>query len=260
MDGPLPDPNLGVFETMLVLDGRPVELDAHLERLDVEPRRAVRASRCPRTRATSCSRRPATPALGRLRLDVSPAQGNAVRVADVDEAIVFPSFEQRARAGAWWRCPGGIGAHKWADRRLLEQAESDAGAASPLILDADDDASSRAPAAASSWCATACCSTPPADGRLLPGVTRARVIELAAAAGIEVRAGGAGPRAPARGRRGLHDRGRARRGAGRGACADCASGTRASSRRGSPPSCTASGSPEGADSSYTGSDGRRRIG
>src|SRR3954447_11852769 len=30
---PHADPDRGVFETMLVLEGRPVELDAHLERL-----------------------------------------------------------------------------------------------------------------------------------------------------------------------------------------------------------------------------------
>ena len=30
---PPPDPQLGVFETMLVHGGRPIELDAHFERL-----------------------------------------------------------------------------------------------------------------------------------------------------------------------------------------------------------------------------------
>ena len=33
-----PDPWQGVFETLLVLDGRPVELEAHLGRLDEQPR------------------------------------------------------------------------------------------------------------------------------------------------------------------------------------------------------------------------------
>ena len=33
--------------------------------------------------------------------------------------------------------PGWIGAHKWADRRLLERAEAELGAAVPLLVDAD---------------------------------------------------------------------------------------------------------------------------
>src|SRR3954451_1134668 len=37
-EGPRPDPCLGVFTTLLVLDGRPVELDAHLARLDASVR------------------------------------------------------------------------------------------------------------------------------------------------------------------------------------------------------------------------------
>lgn len=185
MDGPRPDPNLGVFETMLVLDGLPVELDAHLERLAASLAELFDLSAPSDARdlvfaAASDTR------LGRLRLDVSPAQGNAVRVADVDEAIVFPPFAGAVEL-ALVAVPGGIGAHKWADRRLLEQAESDADGASPLILDADDDALLESSRGSLFMVRDGVLWTPPADGRLLPGVTRARVIELAEAAGIEVR-------------------------------------------------------------------------
>ena len=78
-----------------------------------------------------------------------------MRVADVDAALVFPSFEHGARAGGLVAVPGGIGAHKWADRRLLEQAERDAGGAAPLIL-TPTARCSRPRAAACSWCATVC--------------------------------------------------------------------------------------------------------
>ena len=117
---------------------------------------------------------------------MSPNQGNAVRVADVDEAIVFPSFDQALEL-ALVAVPGGIGAHKWADRRLLEQAESDAAAATPLILDAGDHGLLETSRGSLFLVRDGVLLTPPVDGRLLPGVTRARVIEVAAAAGIEVR-------------------------------------------------------------------------
>ena len=185
MDGPLPDPNPGVFETMLVLDGLPVELDAHLARLESSLGELFGQS-LPADARDLVFASAADTALGRLRLDVSPNQGNAVRVADVDEAIVFPSFEQALEL-ALVAVPGGIGAHKWADRRLLEQAESDAAAATPLILDAGDHGLLETSRGSLFLVRDGVLLTPPADGRLLPGVTRARVIEVAEAAGIEVR-------------------------------------------------------------------------
>ncbi len=184
MDGPLPDSNLGVFETMLVLEGLPVELDAHLARLEASLGELFGLS-LPADARDLVFASAADTALGRLRLDVSPNQGNSVRVADVDEAIVFPSFDQVLEL-ALVAVPGGIGAHKWADRRLLEQAESDAAAATPLILDADH-ALLETSRGSLFLVRDGVLWTPPADGRLLPGVTRARVIEVAGAAGIEVR-------------------------------------------------------------------------
>lgn len=184
MDSPRPDPTAGLFETMLVLDGLPLELEAHLERLGTSLealfQQALPADARDLALAAASDTR-----LGRLRLDVSPAEGNGVRVADVDEALVFPAFEHGVELAAV-AVPGGIGAHKWADRRLLEQAEREAGEAVPLILDADGTLleTSRG----SLFLARdGVLSTPRLDGRLLPGVTRARVIELARTAGIEVR-------------------------------------------------------------------------
>jgi para-aminobenzoate synthetase/4-amino-4-deoxychorismate lyase len=62
--------------------------------------------------------------------------------------------------------PGGLGAHKWADRRLPD-------ALGPaLLLDADG------AVLEATWAsvATGDGRTPPADGRLLPGTTRARAL------------------------------------------------------------------------------------
>ena len=76
-------------------------------------------------------------ALGRLRLTVAP-NGCGELAADVPPAPVddprgLPGLGARRRSRAAGRA-GGTGAHKWADRRLLEPAE--ATGAVPLVLDA----------------------------------------------------------------------------------------------------------------------------
>jgi para-aminobenzoate synthetase / 4-amino-4-deoxychorismate lyase len=128
-----------------------------------------------------------TLALGRLRLDVipDPAGGLAatVKVAPVDPALVFPSWE-RATTLAAIVVRGGIGAHKWSDRRLLDQAQSDCGEALPLVLD-EDGAVLEVSRGNVFLVRDGSLVTPVTDGRLLPGVARRRVMEAAADAGIE---------------------------------------------------------------------------
>jgi para-aminobenzoate synthetase / 4-amino-4-deoxychorismate lyase len=184
IDGPLPEPDRGVFETMLVLRGAPVELDAHLARMGASLTELFGLP-VPSEAADLVFDAARDTELGRLRLDVSPQDGPGVRVADVDEALVFPSFERAVELVAV-AVPGGIGAHKWADRRLLEQAEHEAGDGVPLVVDADGKLleGSRGSLFLVSGEAL---FTPPDDGRLLPGITRARVIEIARTDGIDVR-------------------------------------------------------------------------
>jgi para-aminobenzoate synthetase/4-amino-4-deoxychorismate lyase len=81
---------------------------------------------------------------------------------------------------------GGIGAHKWADRRLLAAAESDLAPRVPLLRDGDGTVleASRGNVFA---VLQGVLVTPPADGRILPGVTRRRVLELATGLGLPVR-------------------------------------------------------------------------
>jgi para-aminobenzoate synthetase/4-amino-4-deoxychorismate lyase len=184
IEGPSPEPARGVFETMLVLQGRPVELGAHLARIEASLGELYGLP-LPADAPNLVLAAAGETELGRLRLDVSPQDGSGVRVADVDPSLVFPSFEHGVELLAV-SVPGGIGAHKWADRRLLEQAEREAGEGVPLVVDADGTLleGSRGSLFLVSG---GVLSTPPADGRLLPGITRARVIEIARAAGIEVR-------------------------------------------------------------------------
>jgi len=72
--------------------------------------------------------------------------------------------------------PGGIGAHKWRDRRLLDELTEGLGAV-PLILDLDGDVLEAAYANLFIVEGTHLV-TPPLDGRQLPGTVRARVLAL----------------------------------------------------------------------------------
>ncbi len=189
-DPVLPDRARGVFETLLILDGSPIELDAHLERLSASVQEIFGADLPPGARELALDR--ASPlTLGRLRLTVTPGPAaGVVRVdaiaATVDPEDLFPSW-QRAIALRPVVIHGGLGAHKWADRaRLARAGSSKAEGCLALVLDAGEQVleASRANVFAVEEDALV---TPPADGRILPGVARARAIGAARSLGVEVR-------------------------------------------------------------------------
>lgn len=206
-DGPLstahlprPDPARGVFETLLVVDGRPIELDAHLDRLATSVRELFGAPAMARVagparvlaEARAAEVAPTTegtsPALARLRLTVAPDGHGKLDVtavtAEVDPAAVFPD-DGRGLTLAPVTVSGGLGDRKWADRRLLTQVAELVDGALPLLVDAD---SSVLEAERANVFAVigGTLTTPPTDGRILPGIARARVIEIARELGTEV--------------------------------------------------------------------------
>ena len=157
---PRPDPALGLLETVRVVDGEAQHLDRHLGRLAASAAtlgHAVPDGLAGRARAAAAA---AGPGVHRLRLVVrdglaavaaGPAPA-AAPVADLGRVCV----------------PGGLGPHKWADRHAL--------GATALIVDADGLVLEATWATV--WIAEGGrLVTPPADGRLLPGVTRARLLE-----------------------------------------------------------------------------------
>jgi para-aminobenzoate synthetase/4-amino-4-deoxychorismate lyase len=174
---------------MLVLDGSPVELDPHLRRVSASVHELFGAELPPGTRELVQER--ASPlSVGRLRLTVAPRDngslGTAAVTAKVDPEDIFPSWE-RAIALRPFVVPGGLGGHKWADRDGLAWTEAgEAKGALPLVLDAGEEVleASRANVFVVEHGALL---TPVADGRILPGVARARAIETAGSLGIEVR-------------------------------------------------------------------------
>ena len=181
-DGPLPDPGQGVFETTLVTAGRPVALDAHLARLEASMRELYGRG-LPEDARSQVEAAADGIELGRLRLTVLPDGTASVRTADVDPAMVFPAEGVEVALIA---VPGGIGAHKWADRRLLDAAQAELGAL-PLVFDANTGEALEVARGNLFVVNDGVVSTPPTDGRLLPGVTRAQAIEVLHDLGVELR-------------------------------------------------------------------------
>jgi para-aminobenzoate synthetase / 4-amino-4-deoxychorismate lyase len=181
-DGPLPDPAQGVFETTLVSGGRALAVDDHLARLAASLRELY-GRELPDDARAQVEEGAAGLELGRLRLTVLPDGSSSVRVADVDPATVFPAEGVSVAPIA---VPGGIGAHKWADRRLLDAAAAELGAL-PLVIDADTGEALESARGNLFVVTGGAVATPPLDGRLLPGVTRAQAIQVVRDLGLELR-------------------------------------------------------------------------
>ena len=184
-----PDPAAGVFETVLVAGGRPVALERHLARLAFSVGELYGARLRPGLADELCH---LAADAGEARLRVSARPGGAsgteleleLELTELPVRGVPVALVPRALAG-------GLGAHKWIDRRLLNSLAVPVPGEDPdgeaLLCDLDG-----------LVLETARCSvfvvdrrqrllTPPTDGRILPGVTRARVLEQARALGVQTR-------------------------------------------------------------------------
>jgi len=178
---PRPDPAAGVFETLLVADGRPVALEQHLARLGASVA-ALYGAPVPGGLAEQVQARAAEAGDARLRVDLRP-RSRGVEVTFACSALA------RRRAPVQLcpvSLPGGLGAHKWSDRRLLDELAASV-EGEPLLCDLDG-------LVLESWRASVFAVepgpvllTPAADGRILPGVTRARAVRIALALGYDVR-------------------------------------------------------------------------
>lgn len=168
----------GIFTTVLVEDGVPRDLEAHVARLDASVRavhgRTVRAG------LDDAVRRKTAGSVGRqrLRIDAVP-RGDDVKVT-LDLGQVPPARET-------WRLEprvveGGWGAHKWIDRAGLDPSGD---ADDLLVLDADGSVLETGKASLFVVHDDGV-HTPALDGRLLPGTARARVVDRLATLGIPV--------------------------------------------------------------------------
>jgi para-aminobenzoate synthetase / 4-amino-4-deoxychorismate lyase len=176
-----PDRSLGIFETLLVSDGRVQAPEAHLDRLarSVTELYGLELPGDLLDSTVACARE--LSGAHRLRIDAIPDR-ERLRV----EFTTMP-LDPNA-AGAVVCTPvqlmGGLGGHKWSDRRLLDSLVGPG--LVPLLVDTDD--ALLEASFANVWLVEpGTVVTPPADGRLLPGVTRALLIALGPSNGLDVR-------------------------------------------------------------------------
>jgi para-aminobenzoate synthetase/4-amino-4-deoxychorismate lyase len=122
-------------------------------------------------------------ALARLRISFAPSTGVDVAVTDLAERPRSP-WRLVVR-----RVPGGWGEHKWQDRATLAiDPEADV---DPLLVD-EDDGLLETGRGNVFVARRGTVLTPPLDGRILPGVSRAAVLDLLPGLGIGRREGTVG--------------------------------------------------------------------
>jgi para-aminobenzoate synthetase/4-amino-4-deoxychorismate lyase len=162
---PRPDPAAGLYETVLIERGVPRHLDDHLARLAASLRALYRLPP-PRDLAERAEAAARGHERARLRIDVVPGEDATLIVTALGH---LPPARLRPVV-----LPGGLGPHKWRDRTLLESHEADDPATLPLLLDADGYLLETSRTSVVVEAADGGLYTPPADGRILPGVTAAR--------------------------------------------------------------------------------------
>jgi para-aminobenzoate synthetase/4-amino-4-deoxychorismate lyase len=139
-----PDPRRGVFETVLVRSGEPVNLEAHLRRLQARP-------------------------------EIPPLEGDgALRLTATGATFRPPERRALPIVLTPYTLPGGLGDRKWRDRDLLDALSCDG--TTPLLLDADGTVLEAA------WAAVLIrrgdrLYTPREDGRILPSTSRPPAIQ-----------------------------------------------------------------------------------
>ena len=169
--GPRPDPARGVFETVLVRQGVPVELDEHLDRLAVSLSEVYDVTLDPLAAEHARAVAATATGTGRLRILADPDGSLAISVSP-ERSTLATELQLSPFAIA-----GGLGPHKWRDRDLLEALAAQAPGTVPLLIDTDGLVLEAA--YANVWIAEGrALLTPPADGRILPGVTRASLLAV----------------------------------------------------------------------------------
>jgi para-aminobenzoate synthetase/4-amino-4-deoxychorismate lyase len=178
-----PDPAAGVFETIRAQGGGAHLLAGHLARLRASVRAlyGMRLGNELEACAAGALRTAQDDAARRLRVVARPSAVDGVDVhastAPLGAAAARTRVELRA-----WTVPGGLGAHKWADRRAIDAATERLGA-TPLLIEPGGEVLEAA--WGNVWALEGDrLVTPPADGRILPGVTRAHVLAVAGELGF----------------------------------------------------------------------------
>lgn len=179
-----PDAAAGIFETVRVERGATLFLADHLGRLRASVRALYGADLRDELDACVAGALGTAPddAARRLRVLATPSSEAAIHL-EAGLAPLGPAAERTAVPLRTWTVPGGLGAHKWADRRGIDAAAGRLDA-TPLIV--EPGAEVLEAGWGNVWALEGTrLLTPPTDGRILPGVTRARLLGLARELGLQ---------------------------------------------------------------------------
>jgi para-aminobenzoate synthetase / 4-amino-4-deoxychorismate lyase len=187
-----PDAGAGLFETVLVLGGRPVALGLHLHRLASSARDVYGATLdiSPDGPFEQTARAVVKDLTGPHRLRILAAQAGRGRVSvEFETEPASAAFDGRLAAPVTLVqtvIGGGLGPHKWRDRTILAQRRAELGlgpSSHLLIMDTDGTVLETERANVVSVVDGALVSPPP-DGRLLAGVTVSLAFGIAAHLGV----------------------------------------------------------------------------
>ena len=181
-----PRPAAGVFTSLLVDLGATRDLAGHLARLE-DSTEQLYGKHLPQSLyddlAACLAQRPS----GRLRVTAQPS-GGQLRAGVAVIPLAGQPETVRLRPAV---IPGGLGGHKWLDRRLIAELTRQRlrGPGEQLLIQDAGGEVLETDRASIFAVVNGSLRTPPADGRILPGVTRAAVLKAARLNGIEVKTG-----------------------------------------------------------------------
>ena len=167
------------FDTVLVVDGQVVERAGHLARfaaatgLDAGPAVDVALSRL-------------GPGPWRLRIEQRDAGVAATAAATARPPVLDGGWAEADIALVTH--PGGVGDRKWVDRRALDALDERHAPLVPVLCDLDGSVLEATWANVFAVVGGRLC-TPPLDGRILAGVTRAALLDEAVDLGVPLRIG-----------------------------------------------------------------------
>ena len=175
-----------MFTSLLVDLGTTRDLAGHLARLE-DSTTQLYGKHLPQSLydnlAACLAQRPS----GRLRVTAQPS-GGQLRVGVAVIPLAGQPETVRLHPAVM---PGGLGAHKWLDRRLIAELTRQRlrGPGEQLLIQDSGGEVLETDRASIFAVVKGSLQTPPADGRILPGVTRAVVLKVAQLNGIEVKTG-----------------------------------------------------------------------